>query len=111
MGGDYIEKNIRSLADDGRLVNIAFQNGSIATLDFMRMMLEAPDDHGLDAFIRSNEFKGHIARAIEKKVLPLIVEGKIKVPIDSTFPLERAAEAHARLESSSHIGKIVLTVA
>jgi NADPH2:quinone reductase len=111
VGGDYIEKNVRSLADDGRLVNIAFQNGSIATIDFMRVMLKRLTITGSTLRIRSNEFKGHIARAIEEKVLPLIVEGKIKVPIDSTFPLERAAEAHACLESSSHIGKIVLTVA
>jgi len=111
VGGDYIEKNIRSLAEDGRLVSIGFQNGSTATIDFMRVMLKRLTITGSTLRIRSNEFKGHIARAIEEKVLPLIVVGKIKVPIDGTFPLDRAGEAHARMESSSHIGKIVLTVA
>jgi NADPH2:quinone reductase len=111
VGGDYIEKNIRSLAEDGRLVSIGFQNGSTATIDFMRVMLKRLTITGSTLRIRSNEFKGHIARAIEEKVLPLIVAGKIKVPIDGTFPLDRAGEAHARMESSSHIGKIVLTVA
>jgi NADPH2:quinone reductase len=110
VGGDYIEKNIRSLADDGRLVNIAYQNGSSATIDFMRVMLKRLTITGSTLRIRSDEFKGHIARAIEGQVLPLIASGKIKVPIDSTFPLARAAEAHARIESSDHIGKIVLTM-
>lgn len=110
VGGDYIEKNVRSLAEDGRLVNIGFQNGSTATIDFMRVMLKRLTITGSTLRIRTNEFKGHIARAIEEKVLPLVVEGKIKVPIDSTFPLDRAAEAHARMETSAHVGKIVLTV-
>lgn len=111
VGGDYIEKNIRSLADDGRLVNIAFQKGSTATIDFMRVMLKRLTLTGSTLRIRSNAVKGEIARAIEEKVVPLVAAGKIKVPIDSTFPLANAAEAHARMESSAHIGKIVLTVA
>ena len=110
VGGDYIEKNIRSLADDGRLVNIAFQNGSTATIDFMRVMLKRLTITGSTLRIRTPEVKGHIARSIEEHVLPLIVSGKIKIPIDSTYPTARAAEAHARMESSAHIGKIVLTV-
>ena len=67
VGGDYIEKNIRSLAEDGRLVNIGFQNGSTATIDFMRVMLKRLTITGSTLRIRSNEFKGHIARAIEEK--------------------------------------------
>lgn len=111
VGGDYIEKNIRSLADDGRLVNIAFQKGSTATIDFMRVMLKRLTITGSTLRIRSNDVKSEIARAIEEKVVPLVTAGKIKIPIDSTFPLANAAEAHARMESSAHIGKIVLTVA
>ncbi|HEY8194409.1 MAG TPA: NAD(P)H-quinone oxidoreductase [Hyphomicrobium sp.] len=110
VGGDYIEKNIRALADDGRLVNIAFQQGSTATIDFMRVMLKRLTITGSTLRIRTVDVKGRIARAIEERVLPLVVAGKIKVPIDSTFPLARAAEAHALMESSAHIGKIVLRV-
>lgn len=110
VGGDYIEKNIRSLADDGRLVNIAFQKGSTATIDFMRVMLKRLTLTGSTLRIRSNEVKGEIAAAIASKVVPLIASGKIKVPIDSTYPLAKAADAHARMESSEHIGKLVLTI-
>ncbi len=111
VGGDYIEKNIRSLGDDGRLVNIAFQKGSTATVDFIRVMLKRLTLTGSTLRIRSPEVKGDIARSIEEHVIPRIVAGKIKVPIDSTYPLAQVGEAHARMESSAHIGKIVLTVA
>jgi NADPH2:quinone reductase len=110
VGGDYIEKNIRALADDGRLVNIAYQKGSTATVDFMRVMLKRLTITGSTLRIRSNDVKAGIARALESKVMPLVASGQIKIPIDSTYPLARAAEAHARKESSAHIGKIVLTV-
>ena len=111
VGGDYIDKNIRSLADDGRLVNIAYLNGSSATIDFMRVMLKRLTITGSTLRVRSEAVKAGIAKAVEDKALPLIASGKIKVLIDSTFPLERAADAHARMESSLHIGKIVLVVA
>jgi NADPH2:quinone reductase len=110
VGGDYIEKNIRSLADDGRLVNIAFQSGSTATIDFMRVMLKRLTITGSTLRIRSPEVKGEIARAIEEKVIPLIVAGKIKIPIDGNYPLANAADAHTRIDCGAHIGKIVLTV-
>ncbi len=110
VGGDYIDKNIRSLGDDGRLVNIAYQNGSTATIDFMRVMLKRLTITGSTLRIRPVDVKGRIARAVEERVLPLIAAGKVKVPIDSTFPLARATDAHVRIESSGHIGKIVLTV-
>lgn len=110
VGGDYIEKNIRSLADDGRLVNIAYQKGSTATVDFIRVMLKRLTLTGSTLRIRSNEVKGEIAAAIAEKVVPLIVADTIKIPLDSTYPLANAAEAHARMESSAHIGKIVLTI-
>jgi NADPH:quinone reductase len=110
VGGDYIDKNIRALADDGRLVNIGFQSGSSATLDLMRVMLKRLTLTGSTLRVRSLDVKSAIARAVETNVLPLIASGKVKVIIDSTFPLADAAGAHARMETSQHIGKIVLLV-
>ena len=110
VGGDYIERNIKSLADDGRLVNIAYQKGSSATIDFMRVMLKRLTITGSTLRVRSQEVKAGIAKAVESRVLPLVVAGKIKIPIDSVFPLSNAASAHVRMESSQHIGKIVLKI-
>jgi NADPH:quinone reductase len=110
VGGDYIERNIKSLADDGRLVNIAYQKGSTATIDFMRVMLKRLTITGSTLRVRSPEVKASIAAVVESKVLPLIADGRIKVHIDSTFGLADASAAHMRMESSQHIGKIVLRV-
>jgi NADPH2:quinone reductase len=110
VGGDYIERNVRSLADDGRLVNIAFQSGSAANLDFMRVMLKRLTLTGSTLRVRPADVKAAIARAVEERVLPLVASGKARIPIDSTFPLARAADAHRRMESGEHIGKIVLTI-
>ena len=109
VGGDYVERNIRSLADEGRLVNIAFQKGSKVTIDMMRVMLKRLTLTGSTLRIRSNEVKAAIARAVEEKVLPLIADGRVRIVIDATYPLAEAAKAHARLEES-HIGKVVLTL-
>ncbi len=109
VGGDYVERNIRSLADDGHLVYIGFQSGSKVTVDLMRVMLKRLTISGSTLRIRTPEVKAAIARAVEEHVLPLIAEGRVKVVIDSTYALSAAAEAHARMESSQHIGKIVLT--
>ena len=111
VGGDYIERNIKSLADDGRLVNIAYQKGSTATIDFMRVMLKRLTITGSTLRVRPPAVKARIAQAVENKVLPMIADGRIKIQIDSMFPLSDAAAAHARMESSQHIGKIVLKVA
>jgi NADPH2:quinone reductase len=110
VGGDYVDRNIRSLADDGRLVNIGYQSGSKVTVDMMRVMLKRLTLTGSTLRIRPTEVKGAIARAVEARALPWIAKGRVKIPIDSTFPLAKASEAHARMESSQHIGKIVLTV-
>lgn len=110
VGGDYIDKNMRALADDGRLVNIGYQSGSQATIDFMRVMLKRLTITGSTLRIRSPEVKASIARAVETQVLPKLAAGEIKVLIDSTFPLREAAQAHRRMETSEHIGKIILTV-
>ena len=109
VGGDYVERNIRSLAEDGRIVNIAFQKGSKVTVDMMRVMLKRLTLTGSTLRIRSNEVKAGIARAVEEKVLPLVAEGRVRMVMDATFPLAEAAKAHARIDES-HIGKIVLTV-
>lgn len=110
VGGDYVAQNIRALADDGRLVNIGYQSGSEVTVDMMRVMLKRLTLTGSTLRIRPNAVKGAIAAALEEKVFPLLVHGEVKVLIDSTFPLAEAAKAHARMESSQHIGKIILTV-
>lgn len=110
VGGDYIDKNIRALAEDGRLVNIGYQQGSKATIDFMRVMLKRLTLTGSTLRVRSDDIKAGIARAIASDVLPKVVDGTIRIPIDSTFPLHDAMAAHQRMESSHHIGKIVLTV-
>jgi NADPH2:quinone reductase len=110
VGGDYVDRNIRSLADDGRLVNIAYQKGSKVEVDMMRVMLKRLTITGSTLRIRPTEVKGGIARAVEAKVSPLLADGRIEVVMDSTFPLAEAAAAHTRLDAGQHIGKIVLTV-
>lgn len=109
VGGDYVERNIRSLADDGRLVNIAFQKGSKVTIDLMRVMLKRLTLTGSTLRIRSTEVKAGIARAVEDKALPLVADGRVKILVDATFPLLEAAKAHERMDQS-HIGKIVIKV-
>ena len=110
VGGDYVERNIRSLADDGRLVYIGFQSGSKVTVDLMRVMLKRLTLTGSTLRIRPTEVKGAIARAVEANALPLLASGAVRVDVDQTFPLREAAAAHARMETSQHIGKIILTV-
>jgi NADPH2:quinone reductase len=109
VGAEYTERNIRSLADDGRLVNIAYQSGSKVTIDMMRIMLKRLTITGSTLRIRSAEVKAGIARAVEEKVIPLIADKRVRVIIDATFPLRDVAAAHARIDGA-HIGKIVLTV-
>ncbi len=110
VGGDYVDRNIRSLADDGRLVNIAYQKGSKVEVDLMRVMLKRLTLTGSTLRIRPNEVKGRIARGLETEVFPKLASGVVKVVMDQTFALADAAMAHARMESSQHIGKIVLKV-
>ena len=110
VGGDYIDRNYEAAAVEGRIVQIAFQSSSRATVDFRRLMFKRLTHTGSTLRARSVADKGAIARAVEAKVLPLIAAGRVKPVIDSTFPLREAAAAHARMESSQHIGKIVLTL-
>jgi putative PIG3 family NAD(P)H quinone oxidoreductase len=110
VGGDYIERDLRAAALDGRIVQIAFLKGSKVEIDLMRLMMRRLTLTGSTLRAQSIEAKGRMARAIEEKVWPLIAEGKFKPVIDSTFTLTDAAEAHARIDDSDHIGKIVLAV-
>jgi putative PIG3 family NAD(P)H quinone oxidoreductase len=110
VGGDYIERNYEAAAVEGRIVQIAFQGSPKAVVDFRRIMLKRLTHTGSTLRARSVADKGAIARAVEQNVLPLIAAGRVKPVMDSTFPLREAARAHARMESSAHIGKIVLVV-
>jgi NADPH2:quinone reductase len=110
VGGDYIARNFEAAAVEGRIVQIAFQDNAKATVNFMRLMLKRLHHTGSTLRSRSNTDKGAIARAVEDKALPLLAAGKVKPVIFKTFPLKEAAQAHALMESSVHIGKIVLTL-
>jgi NADPH2:quinone reductase len=109
IGGDYIMRNYEAAGVEGRIVQIAFQGSPRATVDFTRLMLKRLHHTGSTLRSRSVEDKTAIAQAIEADVLPLLAAGRVKPVIDSTFPFAQAAAAHARMESSAHIGKIVLT--
>ena len=110
VGGDYIAKNIKSLAPDGRLVQIAFLQGSKAEVNFMHVMLKRLTLTGSTLRPQSIERKGEIAEALIQTVWPMISSGKIKPVIFKTFPLNQAADAHTLMESSQHIGKIMLKI-
>jgi NADPH2:quinone reductase len=110
VGGDYIERNYEAAAVEGRIVQIAFQGSAKATVNYMRLMLKRLHHTGSTLRARANADKSAIARAIEAQVWPLVAAGKVAPVLDRTFPLAQAAAAHARMESSQHIGKIVLTV-
>ena len=110
VGGDYIARNYEAAGVDGRIVQIAFQGSSRANVDFLRIMLKRLTHTGSTLRARSVADKAAIARAIETNVWPLIAAGKVNPVIYRTFPLREAAAAHALMETSTHIGKIVLTV-
>jgi len=110
IGGDYIERNYEAAAVDGRVVQIAFLGGPKATVNFTRLMVKRLIHTGSTLRPRSNADKAKMVAAIEDKVMPLIRSGRIKPLMDSRFPLEKAADAHRRMETSEHIGKIVLTL-
>jgi NADPH2:quinone reductase len=110
VGGDYIERNHEAAAVEGRIVQIAFLRGPKATVNFTRVMLKRLTHTGSTLRARDIAFKARIAAALQENVWPLIESGAVKVVIDSTYPLARVAEAHARMETNAHIGKIVLTM-
>jgi NADPH2:quinone reductase len=110
VGGDYTERNIAAAAEDGRIVQIATLGGAEVRCNLARLMIKRLTLTGATLRPRTREVKASFARALEAKVWPLLASGKVKVVLDSTFPLAKAADAHRRLETSAHIGKIVLTL-
>ncbi len=110
VGGDYIARNLKALAVEGRLCYIAFLGGSKAEVDFLPLMLKRITLTGSTLRARDVAFKAAIADNLRRTVWPKIEAGEIKPVMAARFPLEKAAEAHALMESSQHIGKIVLTV-
>jgi putative PIG3 family NAD(P)H quinone oxidoreductase len=108
VGGDYIDRNYDAAAIDGRIVQIATLGGAKSTANFAKLMVKRLHHTGSTLRPRSNTDKAAMVAAIEARVMPLLREGRIKPLMDSTFPLERAADAHRRMETSEHIGKIVL---
>jgi len=108
VGGDYIERNYEAAAVDGRIVQIAFLGSPKASVNFTKLMIKRLTHTGSTLRPRSNADKARMVAAIEAKVMPLLREGRVKPVMDSTFPLEKAADAHRRMETSEHIGKIVL---
>ncbi|MDB4198203.1 NAD(P)H-quinone oxidoreductase [Ascidiaceihabitans sp.] len=111
VGGNYIPRNIKTLANDGRLVQIAFLQGAVTELNFAVMMMKRLTITGSTLRPQSDLAKAQIAQELRDQVWPLIEAGKVAPVMDSTFELANAADAHTLMESSGHIGKIVLTVA
>ncbi|NKQ12957.1 NAD(P)H-quinone oxidoreductase [Pseudomonas sp. SST3] len=111
VGGDYIPRNVKSLALEGRLVQIAFLKGSRVELDTSPIMRKRLTFTGSTLRPRSREDKASIATALQSKVWPLLEQGLCRPVIHSTFPLAEAAQAHQLMESSRHIGKIMLEIA
>jgi putative PIG3 family NAD(P)H quinone oxidoreductase len=110
VGGGYIERNLRAAALDGRIVQIAFLEGSKVEIDLMRLMLRRLTLTGSTLRAQTQEAKARMARGVEGRIWPLIAQGKVKPVIDSIFSLDQAAEAHRRIDDPAHIGKIVLEI-
>jgi NADPH2:quinone reductase len=111
VGGGYVQRNFEAAAVEGRIVQIAFLEGAKVTLDLTRLMLKRLTFTGSTLRSRSVAEKAAIARQLEDRVWPLLAEGRLRPVIHATLPLAEAAEAHALMESSAHIGKIVLLTA
>jgi putative PIG3 family NAD(P)H quinone oxidoreductase len=111
VGGDYLPRNVKSLADDGRLVQIAFLQGPKVALNFAQVMMRRLTITGSTLRPQSDLAKGKIAEALLKDVWPLLSSGQIAPVMDSAFALSEATAAHQHMESSTHIGKIVMKVA
>jgi NADPH2:quinone reductase len=110
VGGDYVDRNYDCAAEQGVIAQVSFTGGPKATANFANLMRKRLIHTGSTLRPRTIAEKAAIARGIREKVWPLVAAGRIKPVIDSTFPLAKASEAHARMETSQHIGKIVLTV-
>lgn len=108
VGGDYIQRNIQCAAEDGRIVQIAFLQGSAVSLNLMPLMLKRLTLSGSTLRARPESFKATLASSVEQNVWPLVEAGRVRVVLARRFDLADAAEAHRLMESSAHIGKIVL---
>ncbi len=110
VGGSYLPRNVRALADDGRLVQIAFLEGPKVELNFAEVIMRRLTITGSTLRPQSELAKARIAEGLEAKVWPLLAAGNVAPVIDSEFPLAEAAAAHRRLESAGHVGKVVMKV-
>ena len=110
VGGDYVGRNHEAAAIEGRIVQIAFLKSSKVELDLRHLMMKRLTHTGSTLRARTVQQKAIVAQALEKKVLPLLAEGRCRPVIDSTFALDEVSKAHARMEEGSHVGKIVLTL-
>ncbi len=110
VGGDYVPRELKALASDGRLVLIAFLGGAKATVNLADIMMRRLVLTGSTLRARSAAVKADIARSLREKVWPLIEAGKMRPVVHAVFPLDRASDGHALMESGAHVGKIVLTV-
>ena len=110
IGGEYVSKNINLLCEEGRLVNIGFQKGSIVNLNLMKVMLKRLLITGSTLRIRDSFFKGQILGELKKHVFPGFENESIKCYIDSVYSLNDAEKAHKKMESSTHIGKIIIKI-
>ena len=110
IGGDYFEKNIDLLSNEGRLVSIAFLKGNYVTLDLSQLMMKRIKLTGSTLRPRTVEFKSKIAGELLETVWPLLDSQKIRVHIDSVYPLEEFKDAHTRMENGDHLGKIILSL-
>lgn len=110
VGGDYLPRNIKCLAEEGRLLQIAIQHGYRAEINLLSIMYKRINLTGSTLRDRDDQFKAALAQSIHAKVWPLLETGQFQPIIDSCFALADASKAHQRMESSQHIGKIILTV-
>ena len=110
VGGDYLPRNLACLADDGRHVSIAFQRGATAEIPIPDVMRRRLILTGSTLRPRSPDYKAMVCEEIARTIWPYVEGGRLRPAVDSTFPLAQAADAHRRMESGEHIGKIVLTV-
>lgn len=110
VGGPYVQRNIDLVAVDGRIAQIAFLQGSRAELDLLPLLMKRVTLTGSTLRARPVAMKAALARALGEHVVPLLAEGRVRPPINSVFPLDAVARAHARMDGGGHVGKIVLTM-
>jgi NADPH:quinone reductase-like Zn-dependent oxidoreductase len=108
VAGDYVPRNLKCLKEDGRHVTIAVQGGMQATINLAVVMSRRLTLTGSTLRPRSNTFKTLLAEEIAREVWPMVAAGQLRPIMDTAFPLAEAAQAHARMEAGSHVGKIVL---